>query len=642
MQSMACDAIVMRHPIEGAAKYIADIVKPVVINAGDGCHAHPTQGLLDMFTILEKKKSFKGLKMAIIGDILYSRVARSNIAAWTKLGADVHVAGPVTLMPYEMEKLGVTVHKRVEEAIEGADVVDILRIQLERQQSGLFPTPREYARIFGVNEERMKLAKPDVMIMHPGPMNRGLEISYEVGYSDQAVIREQVTNGVAVRMALLFLTLTGGNKLKTLIKKGHLVDPSQHLDAVKDILVEDGIIKRVADSIDEAADETYDASGKVVAPGFIDLHTHLREPGLEAKEDIVSGTMAAAHGGITRIACMPNTNPVIDTSIVVSGIKKRAAEEGYAHVEVIGAITKGEKGKELSEMGDMAMRGAMAFSDDGHFVEDPLMMLKAARYVNSFDKALIVHAIEEHMNHSGYMHEGAVSARLGVPGIPSIAEDMAVARDAIIAEYTGTHVHIAHIASKGAVDIVRQAKKKGVPITCEVTVHHLTLTDEACASFSTATRVSPPLRSRDHVEALRAALKDGTIDAIVTDHAPHAPEEKDVEFRNAPNGFCGLETSVGVILTELYHTGLFTINEIVDKMSCRPAELFHLDGGTLREGSSANITILDLDKEWVVDSSKFYTRGKVTPFNGKHCKGQAAATMVDGVFVMKDGVVCKK
>lgn len=214
MQSMACDAIVMRHPIEGSAKYIADIVKPVVINAGDGCHAHPTQGLLDMFTILEKKKSFKGLKMAIIGDILYSRVARSNIAAWTKLGADVHVAGPVTLMPYEMEKLGVTVHKRVEEAIEGADVVDILRIQLERQQSGLFPTPREYARIFGVNEERMKLAKPDVMIMHPGPMNRGLEISYEVGYSDQAVIREQVTNGVAVRMALLFLTLTGGKQVE--------------------------------------------------------------------------------------------------------------------------------------------------------------------------------------------------------------------------------------------------------------------------------------------------------------------------------------------------------------------------------------------------------------------------------------------
>lgn len=215
VQSMACDAIVMRHPIEGAAKYAANIAKPVIINAGDGAHAHPTQGLLDMFTILEKGKKFKGTKMAIIGDILYSRVARSNIAAWTKLGADVHVAGPMTLMPYDVESLGVTLDKTVEEAIEGADVVDILRIQLERQDKGMFPTRREYARIYGVNAHRMKLAKPDALIMHPGPMNRGLEISWDVGYSDQAVIREQVTNGVAVRMALLFLTLTGGKQIES-------------------------------------------------------------------------------------------------------------------------------------------------------------------------------------------------------------------------------------------------------------------------------------------------------------------------------------------------------------------------------------------------------------------------------------------
>ena len=214
VQSMACDAIVMRHPIEGAAKYAADIAKPIVINAGDGAHAHPTQGLLDMFTIREHGLDFKGLKMAIIGDILYSRVARSNIAAWVKLGADVHVAGPMTLMPRDIEALGVTVHKRVEEAIEGADVVDILRIQLERQEKGMFPTAREYARIFGVNEEKMKLAKPNCLVMHPGPTNRGLEIAWDTSYSDQAVIREQVTNGVAVRMALLFLTLTGGKPVE--------------------------------------------------------------------------------------------------------------------------------------------------------------------------------------------------------------------------------------------------------------------------------------------------------------------------------------------------------------------------------------------------------------------------------------------
>jgi dihydroorotase len=430
--------------------------------------------------------------------------------------------------------------------------------------------------------------------------------------------------------------------LKTLIKNGRLVDPSQHLDAIKDVLVEDGFVKTIADHIDEPADEVYDATGLVVAPGFIDVHTHMREPGLEAKEDLVSGTMAAAAGGITRVACMPNTKPVIDTSIVVSGIRKRAAEEGYVHVEVIGAITKGEKGKELTEMGDMAMRGAMAFSDDGHYVEDPQIMLRAARYVGAFDKALICHDIEEGMSHAGYMHEGVVSARLGIPGIPSIAEDMAVARDAIIAEYTGTHIHIAHVASKGAVEIIRQAKKRGVPITCEAAVHHLTLTDEMCASYSTASRVSPPLRSWDHVEALREGLKDGTIDAIVTDHAPHAPEEKDVEFRYAPNGFCGLETSVAVVLTELYHKNVLTLPQVVEKMSTRPAELFGLAAGTLKPGSHADITILDLDKEWTVDSRKFYTRGKVTPFEGKHCKGKAAATMIDGQFVMKDGVVCKK
>ena len=430
--------------------------------------------------------------------------------------------------------------------------------------------------------------------------------------------------------------------MKTLIKNGLVVDPSQNLNAVMDILVEDGVIKAVEKKITEKADEEFEAKGLVVAPGFIDLHTHLREPGLEAKEDLITGSEAAAAGGITRIACMPNTKPVIDSAILVSGVKDRAKEVACVHVEVIGAITKGEQGKELAEMGDMALRGAMAFSDDGHFVDSSHTMTLAAKYVSAFGKPLICHDIDTALDHEGYMHEGAVSALIGVPGIPAISEDIAVARDAIIAEYTGTHIHIAHIASKGAVDIVRQAKKRGVPITCEATVHHLTLTDEACASYSSATRVSPPLRSKDHVEALRAALKDGTIDAIVTDHAPHAPEEKDVEFRYAPNGFTGLETSVGVILTELYQTKLFTIDEIVDKMSTSPARIMNLAAGTLQVGSNADITILDLAKEWTVDSKKFYTRGKVTPFEGKKCKGKAVATMVDGKFVMKDGVVCRQ
>ena len=356
--------------------------------------------------------------------------------------------------------------------------------------------------------------------------------------------------------------------MKTLIKNGRVVDPSQNLDAVMDVLIENGFVAAIDKNIEAAADEVYDASGLVVA----------------------------AAGGVTTIACMPNTKPVVDNSIIVSGIKERAAREGYVNVEVIGAISKGEQGKELAELGDMAEKGAMAFSDYGHYL----------------------------------------------PGIPYISEDIAVARDCIISEYTGAHVHIAHVASKGALDIIRRAKARGVNVTCEVTVHHLTLTDEACSTYSTATRVSPPLRSMGHVEACRQALKDGTADAIVTDHAPHAPEEKDVEFRYAPNGFTGLETSLGVILTELYHTGLFTINEIIDKMSTAPAHIFALNAGSLKVGSPADVTVIDLNKEWTVDNTKFYTRGNVTPFNGKHCKGKAVATMVAGKFVMRDGVVCGK
>ncbi len=430
--------------------------------------------------------------------------------------------------------------------------------------------------------------------------------------------------------------------MKTLIKNGRVVDPSQNLDAVMDILVEDGKVKALGANISEAADEVFDATGLVVTPGLIDLHVHLREPGLEAKEDVISGTKAAAAGGVTTVACMPNTKPVVDNAAIVSAIKQRAAEESYANVEVIGAISKGEEGKELAEMGDMAFRGAMAFSDDGHYVKSARLFTLAAKYITAFDKSLICHAIEPELNADGFMHEGAVSAKIGVPGIPAIAEDIAVARDCIVAEYTGAHVHIAHVASKGAIDIIRQYKAKGVNVTSEVTVHHLTLTDEACATYNSATRVSPPLRSMDHVLAMREAVLDGTVDAIVTDHAPHAPEEKDVEFRYAPCGFCGLETSLGVMLTDLYHTNIFDLKTIISKMSCEPAKLFKLNGGTLKEGAVADITIMDLDKEWTVDSSKFYTRGKFTPYEGKECKGKAVATMLAGKFVMRDGVVCSK
>ena len=291
--------------------------------------------------------------------------------------------------------------------------------------------------------------------------------------------------------------------MKILIKNGQIVDPSQSLKKKADVLVEDGRIAQIAPRISAACERVVDASGLTVIPELIDMHTHLREPGFEGKEDIVSGTQAAAHGGVTTVACMPNTQPVIDTSIIVSGIKARAAQCGFAHVEVIGAITKGSQGKELAEMGDMAAHGAIAFSDDGHQVSSARMFLLAAQYAKGLNKPLISHAIDEELSTQGFMHEGAVSARLGIPGVSSVAEDIAVARDCLIAQYTGAHVHIAHISTQGAVDIVRHFKKQGVHVTAEATVHHLTLTDEACAGFNTAAKVSPPLRSADHVQAVR-------------------------------------------------------------------------------------------------------------------------------------------
>ena len=427
--------------------------------------------------------------------------------------------------------------------------------------------------------------------------------------------------------------------MKILLKNGRVVDPSQKMDKIADVLVWNGKISKISQNIVVRADEVFDCTGLVIMPGLVDLHTHLREPGYEAKETIRSGTMAAAAGGVTTVACMPNTNPVCDNSIVVSGIKERAQREGFSHVEVIGAITKGIAGKELAEMADMAEKGAMAFSDDGHYVQSSRVMTLAAKYVRAFGKTLICHDIDTELDNEGYMHEGEVSAKNGLAGVPALAEDIAVARDCLIAEYTGTPIHIAHCASKGALEIIRQAKKRGVKVSCEVTVHHLTLTDACCKDYNTAAKINPPLRSQEHVEACRRAILDGTASAIVTDHSPHCMEEKDVEFRQAPNGFPGLETSLGVILTDLYHTGIFDLATIVNKMSCEPAKLFGLKAGTLARGSIADIAIVDLERKWQVEPEKFYSKCHVSPYAGKICCGRAVATILGGKFVMKEGKV---
>ncbi|SEP33452.1 dihydroorotase [Propionispora vibrioides] len=427
--------------------------------------------------------------------------------------------------------------------------------------------------------------------------------------------------------------------MKLLIKGGRIINPAKDFDAIGDILIENEKIIQIGSDINVTDAEVFPAVGLVVAPGFVDMHVHLREPGLEAKEDIASGTRAAAAGGITTIACMPNTKPVIDNAILVAGIAQRAQLEGVVHVKVIGALSKGQEGKELAEIGDMLLSGAVAISDDGHCVESAKLLKTGLEYTGMFDKAIISHAEDETLVNEGHMHEGAVSAMLGIKGRPSVAEDIAVARDIMLAEYTGSRIHIAHISSQGAVELVRQAKSRGIKVTAEVTPQHLALTDEVVADFDSAAKVNPPLRSNEHREALIAGLKDGTIDAIATDHAPHAFEEKDREFRFAPSGFAGLETSIGVVLSTLYHGGLFTLPEIVARMSANPARILGIEAGVLGEGKLADITIINPDLEWTVDSRKFYTRGKLTPFEGRQLKGKAVATIVKGKMIMQNGEV---
>lgn len=427
--------------------------------------------------------------------------------------------------------------------------------------------------------------------------------------------------------------------MSLLIKNGTVVNPAKGQHEIMDILVDKGIIVEMGQNLVAEGAEVYDATGLIVAPGLIDIHTHLREPGQEAKEDFHSGTQAAAAGGFTRIATMANTTPVVDNAALVRGLRKQAELTGVVKVEFIGAISKGLLGKELAEMGDMAEAGVVGFSDDGHYVENAAFMRRALEYSSMFNKMVIDHAEDRTLTCEGHMHEGIVSYEMGVKGRPAVAEDLAVARDIMLADMTGGHIHIAHVSTKAAVDLVRQAKKKGTKVTCEVTSQHLSFTDEYLRDYNTSFKMAPPIRSEDHRAALLEGLKDGTIDAIITDHAPHAFEEKDVEFCCAANGFSGLETSFSAVITNVYKTGVLTIDEIINLMSTSPAKLIGVEGGVLEVGKPADISVLSLDEEWLVDRNQFYTRGKSCPFDGMTLTGRAKLTVVDGQIVMKDGVV---
>ncbi|MGH9464437.1 MAG: dihydroorotase, partial [Thermoanaerobaculia bacterium] len=407
--------------------------------------------------------------------------------------------------------------------------------------------------------------------------------------------------------------------MRLLLAGGRVVDPSQGLDGVRDLLIEDGVVVALAPTIEVGeGTEVRDVAGLVVTPGWIDMHVHLREPGQEYKEDVASGTRAAAAGGFTAVACMPNTLPVNDSRSVTEHILAEARRHGFARVYPVGAVSKGLEGKELAEFGDLVAAGAVAVSDDGRPVADGELMRRALLYAQHFRIAVLQHAQDLSLSAGGVMHEGVWSTRLGLPGIPGAAEDVMVARDLLLVADTSGRYHVQHLSTARSLDFVREAKGRGLPVTCEVTPHHLLLTDEAVATsgFSTDTKMNPPLRGERDRAALLAGLADGTIDAFASDHAPHHPDEKDVEFSVAPFGIIGLETSVGLCLDRLVGAGHLTLSRLVELFSTQPARILGAPGGTLEPGSVADLTLLDLEARATVRAAEFRSKARNTPFEG--------------------------
>lgn len=426
--------------------------------------------------------------------------------------------------------------------------------------------------------------------------------------------------------------------MRTVIKNGHLIDAKTGRNGIFDILIENGKIADIGKDFELINCDLIDASGQYVLPGLVDAHCHLRDPGFEYKEDIESGTRSAAKGGYTSIACMPNTNPVADNEAVIKYIINKAKQDGLVNVYPIGAITKGQKGEELAEIGELKFAGAVALSDDGKPVRSSSLMKKALQYASMFDITVISHCEDMDLADEGVMNEGYQSAIMGLKGIPSAAEDTMVARELILSEYTKIPVHIAHVSTAVSVELIRNAKKRGVKVTCETCPHYFSLTEEACADFNTLAKVNPPLRTAVDVNAIIEGLKDDTIDIIATDHAPHNKDEKNVEFGMAANGMVGFETAVPLAVTYLVRPGIITMEKLVEKMCVNPSEILCINKGILDIGRPADITIIDINEEVTIDISKFSSKGKNSPFNGYKLFGAVNYTIVDGNIVVREKV----
>jgi len=427
--------------------------------------------------------------------------------------------------------------------------------------------------------------------------------------------------------------------MKLLIKNGHIIDAKTGLDKVSDILIEDGTVAQIENEIDSTGCEIIEAKGMYVIPGLVDAHCHLRDPGFEYKEDIESGTRSAAKGGFTSIACMPNTNPVLDNEAMIMYVLNKAKSDGIVNVYPIGAVSKGLKGEELSEIGELKFAGAVALSDDGKPVNNSSLMKKALQYASMFDITIISHCEDLDLVDDGLMNEGFYSSILGLKGNPAPAEEVMIARDLILAEYTKATIHIAHVTTELGVDLIRNAKRRGVNVTAETCPHYFSLTDQACEGFNTNSKVNPPLRTQKDVDAIIEGLKDGTIDIISTDHAPHHIDEKNVEFKQAANGMVGFETAFPLAITYLVKPGHLTIEELVKKMCLNPSKMLGLNKGTIELGICADILIFDINEQYTVNINAFESKSRNSPFNGFKLYGQPQYTIVSGNPIVRSGLI---
>jgi dihydroorotase len=414
------------------------------------------------------------------------------------------------------------------------------------------------------------------------------------------------------------------------LANGRVIDPSQGLDRVTDLWLDGDTVLAVGPQGGRTADRTIDATGLIVCPGWIDMHVHLREPGREEDETIATGAAAAIAGGVTSVACMPNTEPAIDSQAAAEFVYLQAERAGFANVFPVGAVTKGRDGKELAEIGGLVDGGAVAFTDDGSPVSSAEIMRRALEYSRMFDKAILSHAEDLDLTRGGVMNEGFVSMSLGVRGMPAAAEEVMIYRDIELAQLTGGRLHILHVSTAGGVDLIRQGKRKGVRVTGEACPHHFLLTDESLRTFDSNYKMAPPLRTQADVDAILEGLKDGTLDVIATDHAPHAPEKKAREFDHCPNGILGVEALLPLCVTHLIEPGHLTWPELIAKVTVNPAAVLSIDRGTLRPGSVADVTVIDPAAEWTIDVTKFKSKSRNCPFHGWKVRGRAHTVIVGG------------